>query len=186
MDNISFEFESKINKEDLDTIINYISKYHLKNVINIKKINLAKRFSFYLLIFCIISNIYFGITTKFDISSLVLLITLIILFILYILFRNPLKFIKYYLDNFNKISILTNKNKFIITNSDIQHIIYLKNISGQNSNINSKYKLINLKKVLILNEIIILHFNNDIYIPFNLSKNYYKYNDFMKFIKNYE
>ena len=37
MDNILFEFESEIDKKDLDTILNYISEYHLKNVINIKK-----------------------------------------------------------------------------------------------------------------------------------------------------
>ena len=44
MDNILFEFESEIDKKDLDTILNYISEYHLKNVINIKKINLLKTY----------------------------------------------------------------------------------------------------------------------------------------------
>lgn len=51
MDNILFEFESEIDKKDLDTILNYISEYHLKNVINIKKINLLKNIALLLLIF---------------------------------------------------------------------------------------------------------------------------------------
>ena len=186
MDNILFEFESEIDKKNLDTILNYISEYHLKNVINIKKINLLKNIALLLLLLCITFNIYFFIYTKFNISSLVLVIVLLIVLKLYLWLKNPIKFIKFNLKILNKISFQTNKSKFIITNSNVQRTAYLKSTYGKFTNITSKYNLTDLKKVLILNKTIILSFKNNIYIFFNFSKNNNKYNDLIKFIKNHE
>ena len=186
MDNILFEFESEIDKKYLYTILNYISEYHLKNVISIKKINLLKNIALLLLLLCLISNIYFFIYTKFDISSLVLIIAFLIVLKLYMCLKSPIKFITFNLKILNKISFQANKSKFIITNSNVQRTVYFKNIYGKFTNITSKYNLTDLRKVLILNETIILSFKNNIYIFFNFSKNNNKYNDLIKFIKNHE
>lgn len=105
---------------------------------------------------------------------------------LYLWLKNPIKFIKFNLKILNKISFQTNKSKFIITNSNVQRTAYLKSTYGKFTNITSKYNLTDLKKVLILNETIILSFKNNIYIFFNFSKNNNKYNDLIRFIKNHE
>lgn len=186
MDKTLFEFESELTKEELNEITNYIAEYHFKNVINIKKFNLLKNIALLLLVFSIFFNIYFLIFLNFTISNLKLLICSIVLLQLYLWLKNPVQFIKFNLKILNKISFAANKTRVIITNSDIQRIAYFKKTYGKLTDIDSKYKLTNLKKVLFLNETIILNFNNNVYISFNLSKNYDRYNDFIEFIKSQE